>query len=196
MAGVFRTDVAAQATGGGPDSSWEKEEVSVKAERDEAFGLFVAARSRHLLQTAYLLTGDRHRAEDLLQTALTRAYLRWDRISSDDPEGYVRRILANAQIDWWRRRSSREEPTASLPETAEADRSAEVEVRDAVLTALAELPRRQRAVVVLRYFEDLSEAEIAQTLGCSPGTVKSAASRAMAKLRDDPGIRAQREEFA
>ena len=168
----------------------------MKAEQDEAFGLFVAARSRHLLQTAYLLTGDRHRAEDLLQTALTRAYLRWDRIASDDPEGYVRRILANAQIDWWRRRSSREEPRDTLPETAEADRSAEVEVRDAVLTALAELPRRQRAVVVLRYFEDLSEAEIAQTLGCSPGTVKSAASRAMAKLRDDPGIRAQREEFA
>jgi RNA polymerase sigma-70 factor (sigma-E family) len=196
MTAVFRTDVATQATGGGPDSSWVREEVSVKAQLDEAFGLFVAARSRHLLQTAYLLTGDRHRAEDLLQTALTKAYLRWDRISSDDPEGYVRRILANAHIDWWRKRSSREQPTETLPETAEADRSAEVEVRDAVLTALAELPRRQRAVVVLRYFEDLSEAEIAQTLGCSPGTVKSAASRAMAKLREDPGIRAQREEFA
>jgi RNA polymerase sigma-70 factor (sigma-E family) len=170
--------------------------VPVKAEQDEAFGVFVAARSRHLLQTAYLLTGDRHRAEDLLQTALTKAYLRWDRISSDDPEGYVRRILANTQFDWWRRRSSREQPTDALPEEARPDASAEVEVRDAVLTALAGLPKRQRAVVVLRYFEDLSEAEIAQTLGCSPGTVKSAASRAMAKLRDDPGIRAQREEFA
>ena len=168
----------------------------MKAEHEEAFGLFVAARSRHLLQTAYLLTGDRHRAEDLLQTALTRAYLRWDRIASDDPEGYVRRILANAHIDWWRRKPWREQPTDVLPETALPDASGAVEVRDAVLTALAGLPRRQRAVVVLRYYEDLSEAEIAQTLGCSAGTVKSAASRAMARLRDDPGLRAQREEIA
>lgn len=168
----------------------------MKAEHEQAFGLFVAARSRHLLQTAYLLTGDRHRAEDLLQTALTRAYLRWDRISSDDPEGYVRRILANAHIDWWRRKPWREQPTDVLPEAAVPDASDAVEVRDAVLTALATLPRRQRAVVVLRYYEDLSEAEIAETLGCSAGTVKSAASRAIARLRDDPGLRAQREEIA
>ena len=166
----------------------------MKAEQDEAFGVFVAARSRHLLQTAYLLTGDRHRAEDLLQTALTRAYLRWDRISSDDPEGYVRRILANAHIDWWRRKPWREQPTEVLPEVVSPDASDALEVRDAVMTALAGLPRRQRAVVVLRYYEDLSEAEIAETLGCSTGTVKSAASRALARLRDDPGLRAQREE--
>lgn len=168
----------------------------MKSEHDEAFGLFVAARSRHLLQTAYLLTGDRHRAEDLLQTALTRAYLRWDRISSEDPEGYVRRILANAHIDWWRRKPWREEPTADLPDVAGPDSSAAYEVRHAVLQALSALSRRQRAVVVLRYFEDMSETEIATALGCSPGTVKSAASRAMARLRDDAGLRAQREEFA
>jgi RNA polymerase sigma-70 factor (sigma-E family) len=168
----------------------------VKAEHEEAFGLFVAARSRHLLQTAYLLTGDRHRAEDLLQTALTRAYLRWDRISAEDPEGYVRRILANAHIDWWRRKPWREEPTDELPDVPGPDATSSYEVRDAVLRALSGLSRRQRAVVVLRYFEDLSEAEIAHTLGCSAGTVKSAASRALARLREDAGLQAQREEVA
>jgi RNA polymerase sigma-70 factor (sigma-E family) len=167
----------------------------VKAEQEDAFNAFVAARSRHLLQTAFLLTGDRHRAEDLLQTALTRAYLRWDRIESEDPEGYVRRTLANAHIDWWRRKPWREESSADLPEVAVNDGTSSYVVRQAVLEALAGLSRRQRAVVVLRYYEDLSEAEIASVLGCSPGTVKSAASRAMAKLREHPGL-SPREEVA
>ncbi len=162
-------------------------------EHDEAFSEFVAARSRHLLQAAYLLTGDRHRAEDLLQTALTRAYLRWDRIESDDPEGYVRRTLTNAHIDWWRRKPWREEPTEVLPETVVPDTAAAYDVRSVVLSALDRLSRRQRAVVVLRYYEDLSEAEIASILGCSPGTVKSAASRAMATLR--PVLAGVREEL-
>ena len=168
----------------------------MKPEHEQAFSTFVAARSRHLLQTAYLLTGDRHRAEDLLQTALTRAYLRWDRIESEDPEGYVRRTLANAHIDWWRRKPWREEPTAELPDLPGADTTAAYDVRQAVLQALDGLSRRQRAVVVLRYYEDLSEAEIASVLGCSAGTVKSAASRAMAKLREHPGLTEQREEVA
>ena len=168
----------------------------MKAEQEQAFNTFVSARSRHLLQTAYLLTGDRHRAEDLLQTALTRAYLRWDRIESEDPEGYVRRTLANAHIDWWRRKPWREEPAAELPDLPGPDQAAAYDVRNAVLGALAGLSRRQRAVVVLRYYEDLSETEIAAVLGCSPGTVKSAASRAMAKLRAHPGLSAQREEVA
>jgi RNA polymerase sigma-70 factor (sigma-E family) len=168
----------------------------VKLEQEKAFNAFVSARSRHLLQTAFLLTGDRHRAEDLLQTALTRAYLRWDRIESEDPEGYVRRTLANAHIDWWRRKPWREEPAAELPDVAGPDQAEAYDVRNAVLGALAGLSRRQRAVVVLRYYEDLSEAEIAAVLGCSPGTVKSAASRAMSKLRAHPGLAAQREEVA
>jgi RNA polymerase sigma-70 factor (sigma-E family) len=168
----------------------------VRSEQEQAFNAFVSARSRHLLQTAYLLTGDRHRAEDLLQTALTRAYLRWDRIESEDPEGYVRRTLANAHIDWWRRKPWREEPAAQLPDVAGPDQAAAYDVRNAVLGALAGLSRRQRAVVVLRYYEDLSEAEIASVLGCSPGTVKSAASRAMSKRRAHPGLAAQREEVA
>jgi RNA polymerase sigma-70 factor (sigma-E family) len=154
----------------------------------ESFEAFVAARSRHLLHAAHLLTGDRHRAEDLLQTALTRAYLRWDRIDSDDPEGYVRRTMVNAHTDWWRKKPWREQATEHLPETAVADASASYDARDAVLAALATLTGRQRAVVVLRYYEGLSEAEIAAALGCSPGTVKSAASRAMAKLREHPGL--------
>jgi RNA polymerase sigma-70 factor (sigma-E family) len=168
----------------------------VDTQHEDAFNAFVAARPRHLLQTAYLLTGDRHRAEDLLQTALTRAYLHWDRIESADPEGYVRRTLANAHIDWWRRKPWREEPTALLPDSAGPDDAASYDARDAVLQALAGLSRRQRAVIVLRYYEDLSETEIAAALGCSAGTVKSAASRAMAKLREHPGLAARQEEVA
>ena len=149
---------------------------------DASFEDFVAARSRHLLHAAHLLTGDRHRAEDLLQTALTRAYLRWDRI--DEPEGYVRRTMVNAHTDWWRRKPWREQSTDLVPDVAVPDGSGAYGERDAVLTALATLSGRQRAVVVLRYYEGLSEAEIAAALGCSAGTVKSAASRAMAKLRE------------
>lgn len=160
----------------------------MRREQDEAFSDFVAARSRHLLQAAHLLTGDRHRAEDLLQTALTRAYLRWDRIVDEDPEGYVRRTMVNAHIDWWRRKPWREQATGELPELEVPDSTAGHATRESLLRALAGLSRQQRAVVVLRYFEDLSEAEIARTLGCSPGTVKSAASRAMAKLRAHPDL--------
>ena len=153
---------------------------------DEQFSAFVAARSRHLLHAAHLLTGDRHRAEDLLQAALTRAYLRWDRI--DEPEGYVRRTMVNAHLDWWRRKPWREQVTDDLPEAAGPDDAASYDVRDAVLSALATLSGRQRAVVVLRYYEGLSESEIAAALGCSTGTVKSAASRALARLRRHPGL--------
>lgn len=155
---------------------------------DPSFELFVAARSRHLLHAAHLLTGDRHRAEDLLQTALTRAYLRWDRIDSDDPEGYVRRTMVNAHTDWWRKKPWREQATDEVPEVEVADATGSYDTRDAVLAALATLTPRQRAVVVLRYYEGLSEAEIAAALGCSAGTVKSAASRAMTKLREHPGL--------
>ncbi len=154
----------------------------------QSFESFVAARSRHLLHAAHLLTGDRHRAEDLLQTALTRAYLRWDRIDSDDPEGYVRRTMVNAHTDWWRKKPWREQATDEVPEVAVPDATTSYDARDAVLAALATLSGRQRAVVVLRYYEGLSEAEIAAALGCSAGTVKSAASRAMAKLRAHPGL--------
>jgi RNA polymerase sigma-70 factor (sigma-E family) len=149
------------------------------------FADFVGARSPRLLRTAYLLTHDWGLAEDLLQTALTRAWEAWRRIEGD-PEPYVRRILVNTYSSWWRRRWNGEHPTEQLPEPpVPGDPNAVLDERDRVWQALHALPRRQRAVLVLRYFEDLSEAEIADVLGRSVGTVKSQASRALAKLRLD-----------
>ncbi|MGR6322008.1 SigE family RNA polymerase sigma factor [Micromonospora soli] len=151
----------------------------------EGFDEFVATRSPRLLRTAFLLTRDWALAEDLLQTALARAWEAWRRIEGD-PEPYVRRIIVNANASWWRRRWRGEVPTADLPEVAvEADRYSGLDDRDRLWRALGRLPRRQRAVLVLRYFEDLSDAEIAEVLACSVGTVKSQASRAVAKLRLD-----------
>jgi RNA polymerase sigma-70 factor (sigma-E family) len=120
-----------------------------------------------------------------LQTALARAWEAWRRIEGD-PEPYVRRIIVNANASWWRRRWRGEVPTADLPEVAaEADRYSGLDDRDHLWRALGRLPPRQRAILVLRYFEDLSDAEIADVLHCSVGTVKSQASRAVAKLRLD-----------
>ncbi|SBT51114.1 SigE family RNA polymerase sigma factor [Micromonospora narathiwatensis] len=151
----------------------------------EGFDDFVVTRSPRLLRTAFLLTRDWVSAEDLLQTALARAWEAWRRIDGD-PEPYVRRIIVNAYASSWRRRWRGELPTADLPETVvEADPHAGLDDRDRLWRALGRLPRRQRAVLVLRYFEDLSEVEIAGVLGCSVGTVKSQASRAVAKLRLD-----------
>jgi RNA polymerase sigma-70 factor (sigma-E family) len=146
---------------------------------------FVAARSASLLRTAYLLTRDHALAEDLLQTALTKAYLAWSRIDGD-PEPYVRRILVNTFSSWWRRRWRGEHPTDELPETGHHD-DAWGESGD-LWDALGRLPRRQRAVVVLRYFEDLTEPQVAELLGISVGTVKSQTSKAFAKLRIDPSL--------
>ena len=150
------------------------------AERRE-FDRFVAARSQALLLTAYLLTGDRGRAEDLLQTALVKSWLAWGRIDGP-PEPYVRRVLVTTYTTWWRRRWRGEHPTAHLPERPVAAVEP-VEERDALWRALRDLPRQQRAVVVLRYYEDLTEAETAAALGISKGSVKSHAARALAALR-------------
>ncbi len=157
-------------------------EVSVSFEE------FVEGCSPRLYRTALLLAGqDRAAAEDLLQIALERAYRHWARVCrSDDPERYVRRILANASHDW-RRRSGRRRERALLPGDAAVafvDQTVVVAERDFLMRALAALPPRQRAVLVLRYFNDLSEAEIAGTLGCSVGTVKSQVSRGLARLRE------------
>lgn len=138
----------------------------------EGFDEFVATRSPRLMRTAFLLTRDWALAEDLLQTALARAWEAWRRIEGD-PEPYVRRIIVNAYASWWRRRWRGEIPTADLPEaTAAADRYSGLDDRDRLWRALGRLPRRQRAVLVLRYFEDLSDAEIGVVLGCSVGTPK------------------------
>jgi RNA polymerase sigma-70 factor (sigma-E family) len=152
-----------------------------------SFDDFVHDCSPRLFRTALLLTGqDRGAAEDLLQLALERAYRNWSRIcSTDEPERYVRRILANASNDRWRRLRRRPEQLFDLAAggPATADQSSVVAERDFLMRALATLPPRQRAVLVLRYFNDLPEAEIAAVLGCSVGTVKSQASRGLARLR-------------
>jgi RNA polymerase sigma-70 factor (sigma-E family) len=152
------------------------------------FDAFVAARSSGLLRTAYLLTHDHALAEDLLQTALTKAWFAWPRIEGR-PEPYVRRILVNTYATWWRRRWNGELATEELPERGlDHDAAATSDTGHDLWDAMARLPRRQRAVVVLRYFEDLTEAETARLLGCSVGTVKSQMSKALAKLRIDPAL--------
>ena len=155
------------------------------ADRGE-YDLFVAARSQALLRIAYLLSGDWGQAEDLLQVALVKSWLTWGRIDGP-PEPYVRRVLVTTYTTWWHRRWRGERPTDRLPERA-AEPGSPVEDRDLLWRALRALPRQQRAVVVLRYYEDLSEAEIATALGISAGTVKSHAYRALAALRRDPNL--------
>ena len=156
-------------------------------DRRAGFDEFVAARSTALLRTAYLLTRDHALAEVLLQTALTKAWFAWHRIEGQ-PEAYVRRILVTTYATWWRRRWNGEVATEELPEVSRPGASDAVETVHDLWTAMGRLPRRQRAVVVLRYVEDLSEAQTAELLGCSVGTVKSQASKALAKLRIDPAL--------
>ena len=156
-------------------------------EAETSFEDFVYARSTSLLRTALLLTGrNRADAEDVLQIALERAYRHWPRLCRNgDPERYVRKILANASTDRWRRLARRPEHPMSAAgfEPAVPDGTARIVDREYLLWALATLPPRQRAVLVLRYFDDMSEGETAQVLGCSLGTVKSHAARALARLR-------------
>lgn len=148
---------------------------------DAEFAAFVLASQRRLRRTAHLICGDRHRAEDIVQTAFGQVYSRWTRICAvDSPHGYVHRAVVNAAIDEQRRPWRREQATAVLPErgmTTEDGLTAEL------VSALGALPRRQRAVVVLRYVEDLDIEATAQLLGISPGTVKSQAARGLAALR-------------
>jgi RNA polymerase sigma-70 factor (sigma-E family) len=151
---------------------------------EDEYREFVAARSRELLRFAWMLTYDAGRAEDLLQTSFARLWPHWSRVCRDgDPAAYVRKVMVNTATAWWARRWRAEVPTADVPEVATIDRLDVVDDRDALQRALMALPRRQRAVVVLRYYQGLSEAETADTLGCSVGTVKSQAARALTKLR-------------
>ena len=151
---------------------------------EDEFREFVAARSSALLRTAYLLAGDWATAEDLLQTALTKTYLAWKRLGGIEAvEPYARRVLVNTATSWWRRRWHGERPTEQLPERAGPDRHAEALDRDVMWRQVRALPARQRAVLVLRFYEDLSEAQVADLLEIAPGTVKSQTSRALATLR-------------
>jgi len=158
----------------------------MRPQDEEDFTSFVTSSSRRLLRTAFLITGDAESAQDVLQTALERAYLRWGRIRHrEQPEPYVQRIIANAAIDTWRARKGVR--TVELDETVlppMTDAALEsLPARDALLACVRELPVGQRTVLVLRYFADLTEADVARILGCSVGTVKSQHARAMAKLR-------------
>jgi RNA polymerase sigma-70 factor (sigma-E family) len=157
------------------------------AKRDEpGFRDYVTERSAALLRTAYLLTGNRADAEDLLQAALAKTYQAWRGIHDRSAlDGYVRRAMVNTHISWWRQRRVKEYPTDELPDQPVADHARDSELHDSLSRALRRLPDRMRAAVVLRYYEDMSEAEIAGVLGISLGTVKSTVSRAVAKLRID-----------
>ena len=152
----------------------------------DAFREYVTARGAALLRIALLLTGNRADAEDLLQVALAKTYLAWDRIHDRSAlDKYVKRAMVNTQISWWRRRRVDEYPTEEIPDRAVAEQLPPSELEDAVRRALDRLPQRMRAAIVLRYYEDMSEPEIAAFLGVSRGTVKSTVSRAVAKLRID-----------
>jgi RNA polymerase sigma-70 factor (ECF subfamily) len=150
---------------------------------DEEFSAIVTARYSAYLRTAYLLCADHQVAEDLLQGVLARTYLAWPRLrQSESIDAYVRRALVNARTSRWRRGETRELSVSSVPERAVPPEERVVD-RSVLVHHLAALPPRQRAVVVLRYYEDLSEAEAAAVLGCSVGTVKSQAARGLASLR-------------
>jgi RNA polymerase sigma-70 factor (sigma-E family) len=146
---------------------------------DDDYVAFVEANWNRYLRLARLLTGDRYRGEELLQESLVRLYVRWRRAAiSGDVHAYLRRTLVNGNINWWRRRRW-EQLVEAVPDRAGAVHESHHDLRQALLR----LPRRQRAVVVLRYFEDLTEREVAAVLGCTVGTVKSQNSKALSKLR-------------
>jgi RNA polymerase sigma-70 factor (sigma-E family) len=147
---------------------------------DAEFAEWVAAHERGLLRTAYLLTGDLHRAEDLVQEALVKVALRWPRLRSGNPGGYARTVIVHDNVSWWRRRR---EYAVEAP-AGEAAVSGDPEAALVVRRALARLTPAQRAVLVLRHFDDLTERQTAEVLGVSVGTVKSQNAAALARLRD------------
>jgi RNA polymerase sigma-70 factor (sigma-E family) len=154
------------------------------------FEEYVSSRGPALIRLARLLTGDEHRAEDLTQDVLARAYVHWRRIARvDRPDVYVRRMLVNANNSWWRRRANREVATADFAERPQrGDLGGEAADRDEMWRLVRGLPERQRAVLVLRYYADLDDATIAQILDCSPVTVRTHAMRALAHLRERCGL--------
>lgn len=150
----------------------------------DSFDDFVLARSGDLVRFAHALCGDRHLAEDLVQAVLARAHGRWPKIIRvERPEAYVRRMIVNEHLSWRRRRSNRELASAAPPDTALEDGSGQRAERDRLWQLLATLPPKQRAAVVLRYYEDLPDQQIAQVLDCSESTVRSQIARALIGLR-------------
>jgi RNA polymerase sigma-70 factor (sigma-E family) len=148
------------------------------------FDAFVRESSPSLARLAFLLTSDRQLGEDLLQTALAKVLPHWHRVvAGGHPAPYVRAVMVRTAVGWRRRRWNGEVPATTIPEAAATDIAPALDTRERLRVALASLPVRQRAVVVLRFYEDRSEAEVAQLLGCSRGTVKSQTAKALAKLR-------------
>ena len=160
---------------------------------DDGFDAFVRGAQSRLVRYADLLCGDRGRAEDLVQHALVKTYLAWQRVASGSPETYARTVISHANIDWWRRRKWRETPTEVVPDHAiGTDHASDYVRRDAIMRALALLTRRERTMVVLRFLYGMTEPEVAAELGCAVGTVKSGTARGLAKLRALPELQSER----
>jgi RNA polymerase sigma-70 factor (sigma-E family) len=156
----------------------------VTQNRDAEFTDFVADHGRQLLRTACLVTGDAHLGEDLLQTALAKAYGSWDKVSrADHPVAYVRRLMINAHLSWVRRLTNTEQVVETLPELGSGDLQSTHADSDEMRQALRHLSTRVRTALVLRYFEDLSEADTAQLMGCSRSTVNNHVTRGLGALR-------------
>ncbi|MGW2825595.1 SigE family RNA polymerase sigma factor [Streptomyces sp. NPDC001443] len=165
-----------------------------KSVRDEEFQAFVTGRWPRLMRTAFLLTGEQHAAEDLVQSTLEKTFVAWRRVgSADDPEAYVRRVMINAHARRHRRKlreflAPRDDSGLAHEVADTGDRISQADDRNALLKALVQLPPRQRQAVVLRYWEDLTESQTAEAMGCSVGAVKSNAAKGIAKLRAIPGL--------
>jgi RNA polymerase sigma-70 factor (sigma-E family) len=167
-----------------PVASVYGEGDAVELTHRQAFEALVESRYRALTRSAYLLTGDWSLAEDLVQTALAKTWFRWGSLRDVGAgEAYVRSVMVHVYTHWWRRRWRGEVPTSELPESSGGDDYAALDERDRLRRALATLPRKQRAMIVLRFFEDMTESQVADVLGCSLGTVKSGSARALARLR-------------
>jgi RNA polymerase sigma-70 factor (sigma-E family) len=152
---------------------------------DDEFDLFVRSRTHALLRSAYLLTGDQHLAEDLVQSALTRTHQAWRRLErTGNAESYARRTMYHLQVSWWRRRKVPESLPGVVPDRPGDDHAGAVSLRLSLRAALQQLTPKQRAVLVLRFFEDRSESEAADLLGVTVGTVKSQTAKGLARLRE------------
>ena len=159
-----------------------------KSREATAFTEFMSARSATLFRTAYLIVGDHQLAQDLLQESLIKTYIAWQRLRDlSKAEAYTRKTIVTTAISWRRRRSFHERPTDFLPDTGVSDSGEAVATHASMVIYLRTLPPRQRAAIVLRYYEDLSEAQTAQVMGCSVGAVKSQVSSGLARLRNSLG---------
>ncbi len=163
-------------------------DVTTKERQRAEFAEFTSARSAALHRCAYLMVGDVGLAQDLVQEALTKTYVAWPRLrDTANAEAYTRKAITTTALSWFRRKSWGERPTDRHADGHRVGHEDHVTERDWLWAALLELPARQRAAVVLRYYEDLSEAQTAEALGCAVGTVKSQVSAALSKLRERLG---------